>query len=51
MIAREQLAQILGSRLGDAIFFGTAVTSSVIQAAGSPGGGTSASPNTLVVLV
>src|SRR5689334_22581629 len=33
------------------MFFGTGTTSSVIQAAGAPGGGTSASPNALVVLV
>ena len=33
------------------MFFGTGLTSSVIQAAGAPGGGTSARPNALVVLV
>ena len=33
------------------MFFGTGATSSVIQAAGAPGGGISASPNTLVVVV
>jgi hypothetical protein len=33
------------------MFFGSGLTSSVTQAAGSPGGGTSASPNTLVVEV
>src|SRR5262245_21459236 len=33
------------------MFFATGVTSSVIQAAGAPAGGTRASPNTLVVLV
>src|SRR5260370_7418839 len=33
------------------MFFGSSGTSSVTHAAGSPDGGTSASPNTLVVLV
>ena len=33
------------------MFFGRGTTSSVIHAAGAPGGGTSASPNRLVVLV
>ena len=33
------------------MFFGTGTTSSVIQAAGAPGGGTSARPKALVVLV
>jgi hypothetical protein len=33
------------------MFFGTGTTSSVIQAAGAPGGGTNARPNVLVVLV
>ena len=33
------------------MFFGTGVTSSVIQAAGAPGGGVSARPKALVVLV
>jgi hypothetical protein len=33
------------------LFFGTGTTSSVIHAAGAPSGGTSASPNVLVVLV
>jgi len=33
------------------MFLGTGVTSSVIQAAGSPGAGVNARPNTLVVLV
>ena len=33
------------------MFFGTGTTSSVIHAAGSPGAGVNARPNTLVVLV
>jgi uncharacterized spore protein YtfJ len=33
------------------MFFGTGATSSVSHAAGSPGGGVSARPNALVVLV
>jgi hypothetical protein len=33
------------------MFFGTGGTSSVIHAAGEPGGGDSAAPNALVVLV
>jgi hypothetical protein len=33
------------------MFFGTGATSSVIHAAGDPGGGDSAAPNALVVLV
>jgi hypothetical protein len=33
------------------MFFATGDTSSVIHAAGAPGGGTSARPNALVVLV
>src|SRR5215204_6865081 len=33
------------------MFFGTGATSSVIHAAGAPGGGASARPNALVVLV
>ena len=50
--AVQQLAQVLGGELGDAVdVFRRGTTSSVIQAAGPPGGGVSASPKALVVLV
>ena len=53
VVAVEQLAEVLGRRLGRRrrCSSGPASTSSVIQAAGAPAGGISASPNTLVVLV
>jgi hypothetical protein len=52
VVAVEELAEVFGRGLGRAVdVLGDGVVSSVIHAAGAPGGGMRASPKTLVVLV